>query len=49
MRSTRSGALALAGTEMSDAMIACRDAKFFYWLECPISADTTLRTAISTP
>src|ERR1043166_6037609 len=42
-------ALALASTAMSDAMTACWDAKFFYWLERPISADTTLRTAISTP
>jgi membrane-associated phospholipid phosphatase len=42
-------ALALASTAMADALIACWDAKFFYWLERPISADTTLRTAISTP
>jgi membrane-associated phospholipid phosphatase len=42
-------AMALASTAMSDAMIACWDAKFFYWLERPISADSTLRTAISTP
>src|SRR4030095_4916748 len=42
-------ALALASTVMADAMIACWDAKFFYWLERPITADTTLRTAISTP
>jgi membrane-associated phospholipid phosphatase len=42
-------ALALASTAMADAMIACWDAKFFYWLERPISADTTLKTAISTP
>ena len=34
---------------MYDAMVACWDAKFFYWLERPISADSTLRTAISTP
>jgi hypothetical protein len=42
-------ALALASTAMADALIACWDAKFFYWLERPISADTTLKTAISTP
>jgi membrane-associated phospholipid phosphatase len=42
-------ALALASTAMADAMIACWDAKFVYWLERPITADTTLKTAISTP
>ena len=42
-------ALALASVAMSDAMIACWDAKFHYWLERPITADTTLRTAFSTP
>ena len=42
-------ALALASTAMADAMIACWDAKFFYWLERPVSADSTLKTAISTP
>jgi membrane-associated phospholipid phosphatase len=42
-------ALALASTAMADALIACWDAKFFYWLERPITADTTLKTAISTP
>lgn len=42
-------ALALASTAMADALIACWDAKFFYWLERPISADSTLKTAISTP
>jgi len=42
-------ALALASTTMADAMIACWDAKFFYWLERPITADTSLKTAISTP
>jgi len=42
-------ALALASTAMSDAMIACWDAKYAYWLERPISADSTLRTAVSTP
>jgi membrane-associated phospholipid phosphatase len=42
-------ALALASVAMTDAMIACWDAKFYYWLERPISADTTLKTALSTP
>ena len=42
-------AMALASTAMADAMIACWDAKFYYWLERPISADTTLRTGVSTP
>jgi membrane-associated phospholipid phosphatase len=47
MRAAR--ALALASTAMADALIACWDAKFVYWLERPITADTTLKTAISTP
>ena len=42
-------ALALASTAMADALVACWDAKFTYWLERPITADTTLKTAISTP
>ena len=42
-------ALALASTAMSDALIACWDGKFTYWLERPITADSTLKTAISTP
>ncbi len=42
-------AMALASVAMSDAMIACWDAKFYYWLERPITADTTLATALSTP
>lgn len=42
-------ALALASVAMNDAMIACWDAKFHYWLERPVTADTTLRTAFSTP
>jgi membrane-associated phospholipid phosphatase len=42
-------ALALASVAMNDAMIACWDAKFHYWLERPITADTTIRTAFSTP
>ena len=42
-------ALALSSVAMNDAMIACWDAKFHYWLERPITADTTLHTAFSTP
>jgi membrane-associated phospholipid phosphatase len=42
-------ALALASVGMYDAMVACWDAKFTYWLERPITADTTILTAISTP
>jgi len=42
-------ALALASVAMTDAMIACWDAKFYYWLERPITADTTLTTSLSTP
>lgn len=42
-------ALALASTAMADAMIACWDGKFYYWLERPITADSTLHTALSTP
>ena len=42
-------ALALASAAMTDALIACWDAKFTYWLERPITADSTLKTALSTP
>jgi membrane-associated phospholipid phosphatase len=42
-------ALALASTAMADALIACWDGKFYYWLERPITADSTLHTALSTP
>ena len=42
-------ALALASAAMTDALIACWDAKFTYWLERPITADTTLKTSLSTP
>jgi len=42
-------ALALASVAMADALIACWDAKFYYWLKRPITADTTLRTSLSTP
>ena len=42
-------ALALASVATYDAMVACWDAKFFYWMERPITADPSLRTAFSTP
>ena len=42
-------AMALASVAMFDALIACWDAKFYYWLERPITADTTLKTSLSTP
>jgi membrane-associated phospholipid phosphatase len=42
-------AMALASTAMADAMVACWDGKFHYWLERPITADSTLHTALSTP
>jgi membrane-associated phospholipid phosphatase len=42
-------ALALASVATYDAMVACWDAKFFYWLLRPISADATIKTVFSTP
>jgi membrane-associated phospholipid phosphatase len=42
-------ALALASVATYDAMIACWDAKYHYWLLRPISTDPTLRTVFSTP
>jgi membrane-associated phospholipid phosphatase len=42
-------ALALASVATYDAMVACWDAKFHYWMERPITADPTLHTAFSTP
>src|SRR5262249_54435929 len=42
-------AMALASTAMTDALITCWDAKFYYWLERPITADSTLKTSLSTP
>ncbi|HEU5186295.1 MAG TPA: phosphatase PAP2 family protein [Gemmatimonadaceae bacterium] len=47
MRAAR--ALALASVATYDAMIACWDAKYTYWLMRPISADPTLKTVFSTP
>jgi membrane-associated phospholipid phosphatase len=42
-------ALALASVAQYDAMVACWDAKYFYWLLRPVSADPTIRTVFSTP
>jgi membrane-associated phospholipid phosphatase len=41
---------AYASVAMHDAMLACWDAKYFYWLLRPISADSArIVTAVSTP
>jgi membrane-associated phospholipid phosphatase len=42
-------ALALASVAQYDAMVACWDAKYFYWLLRPASADPTIQTVFSTP
>jgi membrane-associated phospholipid phosphatase len=42
-------ALALASVAQHDAMLACWDAKYRYWLLRPISADQTISTVYSTP
>jgi membrane-associated phospholipid phosphatase len=47
MRAAR--ALALASVATYDAMVACWEAKYFYWLLRPVSADSTIRTVFSTP
>ena len=47
MRAAR--ALALASVATYDAMVACWDAKYFYWLLRPISADPAIMTVFSTP
>jgi membrane-associated phospholipid phosphatase len=47
MRAAR--ALALASIATYDAMVACWDAKYAYWLLRPISADPTITTVFSTP
>ena len=47
MRAAR--ALALASVATYDAMIACWDAKYAYWLLRPISADPAIKTVFSTP
>ena len=47
MRAAR--ALALASVATYDAMVACWDAKYAYWLLRPVSADPAIRTVFSTP
>ena len=47
MRAAR--ALALASVATYDAMVACWDAKYAYWLLRPISADPALVTVFATP
>jgi membrane-associated phospholipid phosphatase len=47
MRAAR--ALALASIATYDAMVACWDAKYFYWLLRPVSADPSIKTVFSTP
>jgi membrane-associated phospholipid phosphatase len=42
-------AQALASVAMYDAFVACWDAKFHYWLERPVTADTSLRPVFPTP
>jgi membrane-associated phospholipid phosphatase len=42
-------ARALSSVAMYDAFVACWDAKFYYWLQRPISADSSLRTVFPTP
>ena len=46
---TAARAQALASVAMYDAFIACWDGKFHYWLERPITADSTLRPVFTTP
>lgn len=40
---------ALASVAMYDAFVACWDGKFHYWLERPVTADTSVRTVFSSP
>ena len=42
-------ALALGSVAAYDAMVACWNAKYAYWLLRPVSADPTIRTVFSTP
>lgn len=42
-------AQALASVAMYDAFIACWDGKYHYWLERPVSADSTLQPVFPTP
>jgi membrane-associated phospholipid phosphatase len=47
MRAAR--ALALASVATYDAMVACWDAKYAYWLMRPVTADPAIKTVFSTP
>jgi membrane-associated phospholipid phosphatase len=47
MRAAR--ALALASVATYDAMVACWDAKYVYWLMRPVTADPSIKTVFSTP
>ena len=42
-------ALALSSVATYDAMVACWDAKYTYWLLRPVSADPSVQTVFSTP
>jgi hypothetical protein len=42
-------ALALINTAMHDALIACHDAKYTYWLIRPSGADTAIKTSVGVP
>jgi hypothetical protein len=42
-------ALALMNTATQDALIACHDAKYTYWLIRPSGADTAIRTSVGVP
>jgi membrane-associated phospholipid phosphatase len=42
-------ALALASVATYDAMVACWDAKYAYWLMRPVTADPAIQTVFSTP
>jgi membrane-associated phospholipid phosphatase len=47
MRAAR--ALALASVATYDAMVACWDAKYAYWLMRPVTAEPAIKTVFSTP
>jgi PAP2 superfamily. len=42
-------AQALASVAMYDAFVACWDAKFYYWVARPVTADSVIRTVFPTP
>jgi membrane-associated phospholipid phosphatase len=42
-------ALALASVATYDAMVACWDAKYAYWLMRPVTAEPAIKTVFSTP